>query len=149
MPVSLVGPSRLERLRHFARSGDLREVILFLVVGGTGALAYTALNYLFTKSGIRPSVSIALTLLLLIPPVYYLQHRLTFRSGRNHFSAFPRYVGTQLFGNVIAMGIAEALPGPIKANPLPAFLLMSMIVAAVNYGILKFWAFNHSSSAPS
>lgn len=123
-------------------------MMLFLIIGGTGAVAYTALNYLFTQSGIRPSLSIALTLVLLIPPVYYLQHRLTFRSGRNHLSAFPRYVGAQLFGNVIAIGVAEAVPGPIKANPLSAFILIAMIVAAINYGILKFWAFSHGRSAP-
>jgi putative flippase GtrA len=147
MFASFIDPARLEQLRRFVRSGGLRELILFLIIGGTGAIAYTALNYMFTKSGIRPSLSIALTLVLLIPPVYVLQHRLTFRSGRNHLSAFPRYVGAQLFGNIIAMAVAEAVPEPIKANPLPAFILISMIVAAINYGILKFWAFSHSPPA--
>lgn len=149
MSVSFVDPIRRERLRNFVRSGGLRELILFLIIGGSGAIAYTALNYMFTKSGIRPSVSILLTIVVLIPPVYYLQHRLTFRSGRNHLSAFPRYVGAQLFGNIIAMAFAEAVPEPIKANPLPAFILISMIVAAINYGILKFWAFSHSPEATS
>ncbi len=147
MSVSFVDPSRLEQLRRFARSDGLRELVLFLIIGGTGAIAYAGLNYMFTKSGIRPSMSIALTLAVLIPPVYYLQHRLTFRSGRNHLSAFPRYVGTQLFGNIIAMAFAEAFPGPIQANPLPAFILMAVIVAVINYGILKFWAFSHTPTA--
>ena len=149
MTVSFVDPSRLEQVRRFVRSGNLRELILFLIIGGTGAIAYTLLNYMFTNSGIRPSMSIALTLVVLIPPVYYLQHRLTFRSGRNHLSAFPRYAGAQLFGNLIAMAIAEAVPGPIKANPLPAYILIAMIVAAINYGILKFWAFSHNRPAAS
>ncbi len=147
MSVSLVDPSRLEHFRRFVRSGGLRELMLFLVIGGTGAIAYTGLNYMFTKAGLRPSLSIALTLVVLIPPVYYLQHRLTFRSGRNHLSAFPRYAGAQLFGNVIAMGIAEIVPGPIRANPLTAYILIAMIVAAINYGILKFWAFSHRPPA--
>lgn len=147
MSVSLVDPTRLEQLRRFARSGGLRELILFLIIGGTGAIAYTALNYMFTNAGIAPAISIALTLVVLIPPVYYLQHRLTFRSGRNHLSAFPRYVGAQLFGNVIAIAVAVAVPGPIKANPLPAYILIAMIVAAINYGILKFWAFSHTPPA--
>lgn len=149
MSLPVATQSRLELLRQFARSGALRELIMFLAVGGTGAIAYTALNVFFTKSGIRPSVSIALTLVLLIPPVYYLQHRLTFRSGRNHLSAFPRYVGAQLFGNVIAIAVAEAVPDPIKAHPITAFILISAIVAAINYGILKFWAFRHSSPVMS
>ena len=143
MSVSLVDPTRLEQVRRFVRSGAMRELVLFLIIGGAGAIAYTALNYMFTRAGIRPSLSIALTLVVLIPPVYYLQHRLTFRSGRNHLSAFPRYAGAQLFGNIIAMAIAEAVPEPIRANPLRAFILISMIVAAINYSILKFWAFSH------
>ncbi len=149
MSVSLVDPTRREQLRQFVQSGGLRELLLFLIIGGTGAIAYTALNYMFTKSGVYPPLSIALTLVVLIPPVYTLQHRLTFRSGRNHLSAFPRYVGAQLFGNVIAMGVAAAVPEPIKANPLTAYILMAMIVAAINYGILKFWAFSHSPPAAS
>ena len=143
MSVSLVDPTRLEQVRRFVRSGAMRELVLFLIIGGAGAIAYTALNYMFTRAGIRPSLSIALTLVVLIPPVYYLQHRLTFRSGRNHLSAFPRYAGAQLFGNIIAMALAEAVPEPIRANPLRAFILISMIVAAINYSILKFWAFSH------
>ena len=120
---------------------------MFLAIGGTGAIAYMALNVVFTKAGIRPSLSIALTIALLIPPVYILQHRLTFRSGRNHLSAFPRYVGTQLFGNLIAIAVAEAIPGPIKQHPFTAYFLIAAIVAAINYGILKFWAFRHTPPA--
>ncbi|MDP9095717.1 MAG: GtrA family protein [Pseudomonadota bacterium] len=125
----------------------MRELVLFLVIGGTGAIAYTALNVFFTTSGIRPNLSIAITIALLIPPVYVLQHRLTFRSDHNHLSAFPRYVGTQLFGNMIAIAVATAVPEPIKQHPVTAFILISAIVAAVNYGILKFWAFRYSPTS--
>ena len=149
MMASFLNSDRLEHWRRFARSGGLRELILFLAIGGTGAVLYTALNVMFTTSGVRPSLSIAMTLVLLIPPVYILQHKLTFRSGRNHLSAFPRYVGAQLFGNVIAIAFAEAVPAPIKAHPITAFILISAIVAAINYGILKFWAFRHSPAAAS
>lgn len=147
MHVPFADPARREQIRRFVSGGGLRELIMFLVIGGSGAVAYTALNVFFTKSGISPSLSIAITIALLIPPVYVLQHRLTFRSGRNHLSAFPRYVGTQLFGNLIAIAVAYAFPAPIKANPIAAFILISVIVAAINYGILKFWAFSHISSA--
>lgn len=147
MKLAFLSPSRRAYVQRFIATGALRELMLFLVIGGTGALFYTALNVMFTKAGVRPSVSIAITLVLLIPPVYYGQHRLTFRSGRNHLSAFPRYVGAQLFGNVIAIIIAEVFPAPIKANPVTAFILIAAIVAALNYGILKFWAFRHSPAA--
>lgn len=147
MQIPFVSSSRAAVLRRFAESGGLRELLLFLIIGGTGALIYTALNVIFTRSGIRPSLSIALTLALLIPPIYYLQHRLTFRSGRNHLSAFPRYAGAQMFGNIVAMGLAELFPEPIKAHTTVAYILIAAIVAALNYGILKFWAFRHSPAA--
>ncbi len=143
MTLPFLSPAQQARLRRMRASGTLRELVLFLLVGGTGAVLYTAINVTLTKLGVRPSLSIALTLSLLIPPVYYFQHRLTFRSGRNHWSAFPRYVGAQLFGNIIAMLAAELFPAPIKLYPVQAFILISIIVAALNYGILKFWAFRH------
>ena len=138
---------RRDRLRQFIRSGALRELFLFLLIGGSGAVAYTALNVFWTKSGIPPALSVVITICLLIPPVYFLQHRFTFQSGRNHLSAFPRYAGTQLLGNLIAIAIAATIPQPIKANPVTAYVLLSAIVAAINYGILKFWAFRHTPPA--
>lgn len=139
-----LSPPQRAVLRRFAASGGVRELAFFLLVGGSGAVLSTALNVMFTQAGVRPSLSIAITLVLLVPPVYYLQHRLTFRSGRNHLSAFPRYAGSQMFGNVAAIGVAELFPRPIQAHPLTAYILITAIVAALNYGILKFWAFRHS-----
>ena len=147
MIVFFAKRSPLEPIGQFLQSSTFRELFLFSLIGGTGAVVYAALNYGFTSLGIRPSLSIALTLALLIPPVYYLQHRLTFRSGRSHLSAFPRYAGTQLFGNVLAMVVTELFPAPIKAYPVPAWIVIAFLVAAVNYGILKFWAFSHRPSA--
>ncbi len=140
-------PSLQERLLRFLRTGGFRELFLFGLIGGAGAVVYTGLNVAFTQAGIRPSVSIAMTLVLLMPPVYYLQHRMTFRSGRRHRSAFPRYVGAQLFGNVLAMIAAEIFPGPIKAYPVPSWIVIAVAVAAINYAILKFWAFRHSAAS--
>lgn len=149
MNIPLVRPSHVAAVRRFAAAGGTRELALFLIIGGSGAVLNTALNVMFTKSGIPPYLSIAISLAMLIPPMYYLQHRLTFRSGRNHLSAFPRYAGAQLFGNVIAIGIAALFPEPIKAHPITAYILIAGIVAALNYSILKFWAFQHSPAPAS
>jgi putative flippase GtrA len=135
------------RLRRAIASGQLREIVLFLVVGGTSALLYTALNVLFTKAGLRPSLSILLTLAILIPPTYLAQRRFTFRSDRDHWAAFPRYAGTQVFGNALALLVAEIFPTPIRSHPLAAFILIAIMVAVTNYGMLKFWAFRRVSAA--
>ncbi|GAC1345551.1 MAG: hypothetical protein NVSMB18_25500 [Acetobacteraceae bacterium] len=125
----------------------MREIVAFLVVGGTSALLYTALNVLFTKAGLRPSVGILCTLAILVPPTYFAQARFTFKSDRNHRYAFPRYLGTQLFGNALALIAAELFPTPIRTYPMAAFILIAVMVAISNYGFLKFWAFRREPTA--
>jgi putative flippase GtrA len=142
-------PLSIADLRRMLVQPRVREIILFLLIGGTSALIYTGLNVLFTTAGLRPSLSILVTLALLVPPTYYAQHRLTFRSGRGHRSAFPRYLGAQLFGNVLALIAAELFPSPIRTHPFASFVLIAIMVAATNYGILKFWAFRHAPLSAS
>lgn len=133
----------INHLFRFLRSNVFRELFLFGLIGGTGAVLYAALNVAFTKAGVPSSLSIAMTLAILIPPVYYLQHRMTFRSGRSHRSAFPRYAGAQLFGNVLAAIFTELFPGATTAYPFASWLAIAVVVAAINYAILKLWAFRH------
>ena len=128
-------------IERFLPTARLRELASFLVIGGTSALLYTGLNVLFTTAGVRPSLSIVITLAILMPPTYYAQHRLTFRSDRDHRSAFPRYVGAQLFGNLLALVAAELFAASIRAYPLVSFVIIAAMGAAINYAILKFWAF--------
>lgn len=131
-----------DRSRRAASNRKARELCLFLLVGGSSAVAYTALNILFTVTfGLRPSLAIVATLAVLIPPTYLAQRRFTFRSARHHLSAFPRYVGTQLIGNGLALLAAELFPGAIHSQPLLAFSIIAVVVALTNYGCLKFWAF--------
>ena len=94
-----------------------------------------------TIFGMRPSVAIVVTLLLLMPPTYLAQRNLTFRSDRRHASAFPRYVGTQIIGNCLAVLAAELFPVMIRSHPWPAFLAVAVGVAATNWLLLKLWTF--------
>ena len=144
MTLPFLAPPRLARLRVMIATGQMREILVFLLVGGTSAMIYTGLNVLFTQSGLRPSVAILLTLAILVPPTYLAQRRFTFRSERGHGWAFPRYAGTQLLGNALALIAAEIFPTPIRAHPLVAFILIAIMVAVTNYGMLKFWAFRRA-----
>jgi putative flippase GtrA len=131
-----------DQLRKAGSSGQLREIVLFLVIGGMSALIYMALNVaLTTLGGLRPSLAILVTLALLIPPTYLAQRRVAFRSNRNHVAAFPRYIGTQLVGNSVALLGAELFPSAIRGHPLPAFAVIAVVVAGTSYGCLKFWTF--------
>jgi putative flippase GtrA len=125
--------------------GRLREIILFLAIGGSAALAYAVLSAAFTTwAGLRPSLAILLTLALLIPPTYLAQRRFTFQSDREHLSALPRYAGTQLIGNGVGLLGAEMFPTAIRSHALLAFSIIAVVVATTNYGCLKFWAFRRS-----
>jgi putative flippase GtrA len=119
-----------------------KEVFLFLAVGGTSAMIYMVLGVFFTSVvGMRPSIAIIATLLLLIPPSYLAQRSLTFRSNRRHASAFPRYVGTQALGNALALVCSEIFPALIRDQPRIAFLIVAVGVATTNFFLLKLWTF--------
>lgn len=122
--------------------GPAREPVLFLLVGGSSAAAYTALGVLFTAGfGMRPSLALALTLAIVMPPTYLLQRALTFRSRRAHGSAFPRYVATQAISNGVAIVGAELFADAIRARPWLAFAAITVLVVVLNYTLLKSWAF--------
>ena len=122
--------------------GRTREITLFLLVGGSSAAAYTALGVLFTSGlGVRPSLAVLLALATVMPPTYLLQRALTFRSHRTHRSAFTRYLATQAISNGVAMLGAELFAATIRAAPWVAFIAIAVLVACLNYTLLKFWAF--------
>lgn len=122
----------------------LREVIVFLMVGGTSTALFAAFGVLFTRASVRPSLAMLLALAILIPPSYLGQRSLTFRSDRPHHSAFPRYVGTQAVGNVLGLIVAEAFPAIMRNHPQVAFLLLAIGVASTNYLLLRLWAFQET-----
>ena len=122
--------------------GRAREIALFLLVGGSSAAIYSALGVLFTSGlGLRPSLAIVLALATVMPPTYLAQRALTFRSQRAHRSALTRYFTTQAISNGVAVLGAEWLAEPIRARPWVAFVAIAVLVAALNYTLLKFWAF--------
>ncbi len=81
------------------------------------------------------------TLIVLVPPVYLAQRRVTFRSARAHAAAFPRYVATQLAGNAVAVVLSEVFATAVLARPWIAFAAVALVVAVVNFALLKLWAF--------
>ena len=121
---------------------DVQEIAWFLFVGGTSAAVFMSLGVFFTSvCGLRPSLSIVATLLIVVPPTYLAQRRLTFRSGRTHLAAFPRYVATQLVANVLAIVGSELFQSEIRQQPWLGFFFVAACVAATSYILLKLWAF--------
>ena len=124
--------------------GRGREIALFLLVGGGSAAAYTALGVLFTSGlELRPSLAVVLALAVVLPPTYLLQRGLTFQSRRAHRSAFTRYLATQAISNGVAILGAELFANAIRAQPWFAFIAIAVLVACLNYTLLKSWTFAH------
>ncbi len=122
--------------------GQAREIFFFLAVGGSSAAAYTALGVAFTAGlGLRPSFAVLLALAIVMPPTYLVQRALTFRSQRAHRSALSRYVATQAISNGVAALGAEVFADAVRARPWLAFIAIAILVAGLNYSLLKFWTF--------
>lgn len=121
----------------------LAELFRFVLVGGTSAGLYVGLCVLFAWLGLRPSLAILATLAVLVPPTYLAQRNLTFRSGRGHAAAFPRYAGTQVAGNALALALSEGFAAFVRQHPWIGFGSVALTVALTNYALLKLWAFRH------
>lgn len=118
-----------------------REMATFLVVGGISALLYAVIGAGLTVAGLRPSLAMLMSLMVLIPPTYLAQRRFAFRSDRQHRAAFPRYILTQMLGNGVGLIGAEWFPSQFHNEPLLAFVIAAIVIAATNYVCLKFWTF--------
>jgi putative flippase GtrA len=121
---------------------SLRSFAIFLAVGSSSAAVYVVLNVAFPRLlGLPPAFAIALTLAMLMPPTYLAQRSFAFSSSNPHFHAFPRYVGTQLVGNVLAMIGSEVFSQSVKAAPWIAFTAIAGCVAVISYALMRFWTF--------
>jgi putative flippase GtrA len=122
----------------------MRELAVFLAVGGAAAALYAGLGAAFTGwFGVRPSLSVILSVSIVLPLAYLAQRHVTFRSSRSHSTAFSRYVMTQAISNVVAIVGAELFEAEVRAYPFPAFLGIAVLVAVVNYFLLKIWVFGY------
>lgn len=122
--------------------GRVRELVLFLLVGGTSAALYALLGvFLTTGLHLRPSLAVLLAVAVILPPTYAVQRSLTFRSQRPHRSAFLRYVLTQAISNAAAILCAEVFTATFIDQPWLAFVMIAILVACMNFVLLKMWTF--------
>jgi putative flippase GtrA len=133
--------ARFERFSWIGSNRQVSEIAWFLLVGGLSALLYIVISAGLTTLGVRPSIALLMTLVLLVPPTYLAQHRLTFQSDVEHLVAFPRYVTTQLMGNAVGLLGTAMFASAIQRQPFLAFTIIAVGVASLNYGWLKLWAF--------
>lgn len=122
----------------------LAGLLSFLIIGGAAAVAFVGVSSAAVAM-IRSVPSWLVSALCyagFIVPVYLLHRRFSFRSEASHQQALPRYVLVQLSGLALATGFSWlcysliGLPTPVAA------LLVIGFTSALNFVILRLWAFS-------
>jgi putative flippase GtrA len=133
-----------------------RQLLAFLLVGGSGAVAFIVLSTIVVglHFGVPNWVASTLCYAALIGPVYLAHRRFSFRSDAPHAKALPRYVGVQLCGLALAAIFSAIAYSVLMLPALWASVLVTGLVSGINFVVLKLWAFAHSpaptiSAAPS
>jgi putative flippase GtrA len=119
-------------------------MLSFLVIGATAAIAFVGVSSVaVTVFRAAPSWLIsALCYAGFIVPVYLLHRRYSFRSDAAHGRALPRYTLVQLGGLALATGFSWLCYGLIGLPTPLAALLVIGLTSALNFVILRLWAFS-------
>lgn len=116
------------------------RIVRFLLVGGSGALGYVALSYLFFVLGLSQWVASSTAYLCLIPVVFLLQKHFVFQSNASGGRSFFRYVAIQAV-SVLISAVIPALTARVGLHPLASYLLVAVSAASVSYLLQLRWAF--------
>jgi putative flippase GtrA len=134
-------PDNAQAVRGRAAIG--RELIGFICVGGSGAVAFIILSTFMIglRTGVPDWVMSALCWVALIGPVY-AGHRLwSFRSGVPHRQALPRYIAVQICGIMLAAIFSCLFYRVLGMSTAVAATLVTALTSGVNFAILRAWAF--------
>lgn len=134
-PMSV--PEDLDRRTPFV------ELAFFILVGGTGALAFVLLSNLAIAlgTGVADWVASSLCYAALILPVYALHRRLSFRSNAPHRQALPRYIAVQVSALCLASLFSYLFYAVFGFHSAIASVLVIGLTSGVNFFVLRLWAF--------
>jgi putative flippase GtrA len=116
------------------------QIFFYFLVGGSTALVYIFVCVLLTRLGMPAGLASVAGYLLVIPPAYFGQKILTFRSSAWHRIAVPKYLALQLVGSIAGYFLSNRLA---RAG-LPdwaVFGAVAIMVAVTNFLALKYWTF--------
>lgn len=117
--------------------------MMFVAIGGGAALSFVVLSSVMV--GALPSVPdwvvSALCYAAFIVPVYLLHRRFTFHSDVRHAEALPRYVAVQLSALLLATVFSYLCYAVLGVSSWLAAMLVIGLTSAVNFVVLKLWAF--------
>lgn len=128
--------------RRLPKTLDLRQIAVFLLVGGTFAALYAGIAalcmaYVTHTYWQASAMGYAVTIL----PAYLAQKNLSFKQQGAHGTALPKYIGVQIFALVLSSLISEGL-GQLQFLPsLLVFLGASATTTVFNYCAMRWFVF--------
>jgi putative flippase GtrA len=133
-------------LEAFSERSALAELVAFVLVGGTGALAFVLLSTFVVGAPWGPPKWLGSTFCyaVLILPVYSAHRRFSFRSEAPHRQALPRYVGVQCASLLLASLFSYVVYEAIGLPTLVGSLIVTGLTSGVSFMILRLWAFRHA-----
>lgn len=134
-----------DRLRGGTDRHVLLDLLAFVCIGGSGALGFIVLSSLVAalESGLPGWLANGLSYAAMIGPVYLLHRRFSFGSNAPHGQALPRYVGVQLVSVLLVALFSFVVHGLFDMPAVGASTIVAGLTAAVNFVVLRGWAFAH------
>jgi putative flippase GtrA len=126
-----------------AGRGPLGDLIAFVLVGGGALLAYVVLTTLLVGLNLPwPRwVTGAGCYAGLVLPTYLMHRRFSFQSDARHRVALPRYVAVQTLAVGLAALFSWLFYSVFGMASLFGSVLVIVLVSAVNFAVLRLWAF--------
>ena len=113
---------------------ELREPIVFGIVGASLALVYFAIAYFGAAViGAEAQVASAAAYLILIPVGYYAHRVVTFRSKSRHMVALPRFIASTCGGIALSWLVPYVAVRMFDAPQWMAFLAVCVVVPATSF----------------
>jgi len=141
--------STLRRGRPFTSWGDVRQPIVFGVVGVSLALIYFVMASAGSSGlGLEPALASGCAYMLMIPLAYFAHRIITFRSSAVHKVAFPRFVVTSLMGVALSWAIPYLASRLFAAPHWLAFLAVCVIVPTLSFVTTRAWVFVGARRTP-
>jgi len=120
-----------------------RQLIAFLLIGGSGALAFVGLSAALIGLGLPIPSWVISTLCYgaFIVPIYLLHRRFTFEAAVAHGQALPRYIAVQLVALALASAFSYVAYHVLLLPAAMAAVSVICLTSASSFLFLKFWAF--------
>lgn len=113
----------------------------YLVIAACNAALYVALAAAFVTLGISPPLAGVMALIPVLAISYLAHKKKTFQSPGLHRREAPRFIALSVADLLLAAAIPQ-LGIYLRTPAIAAFILLTALVPAVNFLLMRFWIFH-------